>query len=187
MSVSNWIYDPFYSNDSLFNELLSRPFHLDGPSISSSVEAHPLKPRYVLQDVMTLINTNQSICRLDLYESPKTNSCIATFELAGFKKEDIKIEVNNNFLTVSGESNSSVDKAVERRYAIRERKFGKVLRSVQLPQGINVGFPFALMFKLSSDSMLQSEEIKASMENGVLTVTFPKSAPESAPKSVIIQ
>ncbi|THH07716.1 hypothetical protein EW146_g9229 [Bondarzewia mesenterica] len=32
----------------------------------------------------------------------------------------------------------------------------------------------------------KTEEIKASMDNGVLTVTFPKSAPESAPKKITI-
>jgi HSP20 family protein len=32
---------------------------------------------------------------------------------------------------------------------------------------------------------LQAEEIKATMENGVLTVTFPKSTPEEAAKITI--
>jgi HSP20 family protein len=30
----------------------------------------------------------------------------------------------------------------------------------------------------------QDEELKASMDNGVLTVTFPKSTPELAPKRI---
>ena len=33
---------------------------------------------------------------------------------------------------------------------------------------------------------LQPEEIKASMENGVLNVTFPKTTPEQAPKKITI-
>lgn len=33
---------------------------------------------------------------------------------------------------------------------------------------------------------VQDEEIQASMENGVLTITFPKSSPELAPKRIII-
>ncbi|KAF6747366.1 HSP20-like chaperone, partial [Ephemerocybe angulata] len=53
-------------------------------------------------------------------------------------------------------------------YAMRERRFGKFSRTLQLPQG------------------LKEEEVKASMENGVLTVTFPKSTPELAPKKISI-
>ena len=33
---------------------------------------------------------------------------------------------------------------------------------------------------------LQEEDIKASIENGVLTVTFPKSTPEQAAKKITI-
>jgi len=93
--------------------------------------------------------------------------CTASFELPGFRKEDIKIDVNNNLLTVSGQISSTMERD-DRGYAIHERRFGKASRSVQLPQGIKY------------------DDIKASMENGVLTVTFPKSAPESAPKKIDI-
>ena len=34
--------------------------------------------------------------------------------------------------------------------------------------------------------MLQDDEIKAGMEDGVLTVTFPKSGAELAPKKITI-
>ena len=34
---------------------------------------------------------------------------------------------------------------------------------------------------------LQPEEIKASMAEGVLTVTFPRTSPEQAPKKIAIQ
>jgi HSP20 family molecular chaperone IbpA len=33
----------------------------------------------------------------------------------------------------------------------------------------------------------QEEQIKATMENGVLTVRFPKALPELAPKKIVIQ
>ena len=32
----------------------------------------------------------------------------------------------------------------------------------------------------------QPEDIRASMENGVLTVTFPRTTPEQAPKKITI-
>ena len=35
-------------------------------------------------------------------------------------------------------------------------------------------------------SVLQENEIKASMENGVLTVTFPRTSAEAAPKKIAV-
>ena len=35
-------------------------------------------------------------------------------------------------------------------------------------------------------SLLQNEDIKASMVNGVLTVSFPKSTPETEPRKIAI-
>ena len=39
----------------------------------------------------------------------------------------------------------------------------------------------------TDDYRLQDEQIKAIMENGLLTVTFPKTLPELAPKKIAIQ
>lgn len=39
---------------------------------------------------------------------------------------------------------------------------------------------------MDSPTSLQSEEIRANMENGILTVTFPKSTPELTPKKITI-
>ena len=33
---------------------------------------------------------------------------------------------------------------------------------------------------------LQEDEVKATMENGLLTVTFPKTSPEAAPKKIAV-
>ncbi|KAI0761453.1 HSP20-like chaperone [Irpex lacteus] len=105
--------------------------------------------------------------KIDVHEDSQTNTVTTTFELPGLTKEDVNIDVHNNVLTVSGESKVSSDRD-ENGYAVRERRYGKFSRSVPLPQGI------------------KPEEIKASMENGVLTVTFPKSSPEQAPKKITI-
>ena len=40
---------------------------------------------------------------------------------------------------------------------------------------------------MNIDSFKQEEQIKATMKNGVLIVTFPKSLPELAPKKIVIQ
>jgi HSP20 family protein len=104
---------------------------------------------------------------MDLHENHETNSVTAIFELPGLKKEDVNIDVHNNRLNISGESKISEERDGNG-YAVRERRFGRFSRTLQLPQGI------------------KDNEIKASMENGVLTVTFPKSAPEAEPKKISI-
>jgi HSP20 family protein len=75
---------------------------------------------------------------MDLRENSHTNSVIATFELPGLKKEDVQIDVQNGRLTVSGESNLSTEHE-QNGYAVRERRYGKFARTLQLPKGVNVG------------------------------------------------
>ncbi|EPS94825.1 hypothetical protein FOMPIDRAFT_1026060 [Fomitopsis schrenkii] len=105
--------------------------------------------------------------RMDLHEDNQQNVVTATFELPGINKENVSIDVRNNVLTVTGESKAE-EKRDENGYAVRERRFGRFSRSIPLPQGI------------------KEDAIRASMENGVLTVTFPKTAPEMEPKKITI-
>ncbi|KAF9456973.1 HSP20-like chaperone [Collybia nuda] len=104
---------------------------------------------------------------MDLHENKESNTVTATFELPGMQKEDVNIDVHNGRLSVSGETKISNDHE-ESGYAVRERRFGKFSRTLELPQGV------------------KNEEIKASMEHGVLSITFPKSVPELAPKKINI-
>nr|BAL02931.1 small heat shock protein [Pholiota nameko] len=105
--------------------------------------------------------------RMDLHEDKEKNLVTATFEFPGVNKEDIHIDVNNGRLAVSSETKQSSEHE-EGGYAVRERRFGQFSRTLQLPEGT------------------KDTEIKASMENGVLTVTFPRSTPEQAPKRITI-
>ncbi|PCH34016.1 HSP20-like chaperone [Wolfiporia cocos MD-104 SS10] len=149
MSLSRFLYEPFYSLadfDRLFDEAFSS--RTNGGSDNTTV-SRTLKPR------------------MDLHQDEKANTVTATFELPGLKKEDVEINVHNNVLTVSGESNISNDRD-ENGYAVRERRYGKFSRALSLPQGI------------------KGEDVRASMENGVLTVTFPRSTPETASKKITI-
>ncbi|KAJ7196091.1 small heat shock protein [Mycena pura] len=105
--------------------------------------------------------------RMDLHENTGSNTVTATFELPGIKKEDVHIETLPGRLRVSAESKIS-EEHQKGGHIIRERRFGKYARTLQIPQGI------------------KDEQIKASMENGVLTVTFPKTTSEQTPKSITI-
>ena len=105
---------------------------------------------------------------MDVHEDKEKNLVTATFELPGLKKEDVHIDVHNNVLTASGETKTDESKEKDG-YAVRERRFGRFSRSILVPQGI------------------KEEEIKAALENGVLSVSFPRSGPEAQPKKITIE
>jgi len=105
--------------------------------------------------------------RLDLHQDTEKNVITAIFEFPGFSKDEVQLEFENGKLTVSAETKKSGDDA-DTGYTLRERLHGKFSRTLQLPQGV------------------QDEQIKATMEDGVLTVTFPKTLPELAPKKIVI-
>jgi len=75
-------------------------------------------------------------------------------DLPGIKPEEVKIEVEDDILTVSGEHRESkVEK--DKRYVRRERRYGSFSRSMTLPKGIT------------------AKDIKARTHNGVVEVTIP--------------
>lgn len=74
---------------------------------------------------------------MDLHEDTGKNLVTATFELPGLKKEDVNVELQHNRLTISGESTLSSD-FDKNGFAIRERRFGRFARTLQLPEGIKV-------------------------------------------------
>ena len=123
---------------------------------------------------------------MDVHEDKQGSIVTATFELPGLKKEDVSLDVHNNVLTVSGESRFDSERN-EDGYAVRERRYGKFSRSLPLPQGVKAStITCHSLAESLTDHANQNEEIKASMDSGVLTVTFPKSAPEATPKKLVI-
>ena len=79
-------------------------------------------------------------------------------ELPGFKKEDIKLDVENDCLTISAERKAEV-KDEKENYVKRERIYGSFTRCFDV-SGINV------------------DGIEASYTDGMLNVTLPKKAAE---------
>lgn len=128
---------------------------------------------------------------MDLHESAEGNLVTATFDLPGLKKEDVIIDVHNNRLVVSGTTVIS-NEANQDGWVVRERRSGKFSRSLPLPAGTQVSCVFRYSFGelFATETLIvfhvQAEQIKASMENGVLTVTFPKASPEQTAKRITI-
>ena len=88
--------------------------------------------------------------RMGLHEDTDRNVVTATFELPGLKKEDVQIDVHNNRLTVSAESKQN-EEYEENGFAVRERRFGKLSRTLQLPEGVKVCRLYTIYSKLDTE------------------------------------
>jgi HSP20 family protein len=85
-------------------------------------------------------------------------------DLPGIKPEEVKIEVEDDILTISGEHEERTDEK-DGGYARRERRYGSFSRSMALPGGVD------------------PKKITASTRNGVVEVTIP--LPEEAGKGPV--
>ena len=86
-----------------------------------------------------------------------------TMNLPGVKKEDVKAELKDGYLTISAVSNSNKDEKDQNgRYIRRERYSGSCSRSFYVGEDVT------------------QEEIKARFENGTLVMIVPKKAQKPA-------
>ena len=92
-------------------------------------------------------------------------------DLPGFKKEEIHLDLENGYLTISTE------KALEN----KEEKKGKVLRQERYSGTMSRSF-------YVGDSLTE-EDIKAKYENGVLSLSIPKKEVQKVPekKTILIE
>jgi HSP20 family protein len=102
---------------------------------------------------------------VDITETPQEYTVRA--EIPGMKKEDTKISVNNNVLTISGEKKTET-KHEDKKYHRVESYYGSFQRSFVLPD------------------VIKADKVAASYKDGVLTVTVPKSE-EAKEKTVDIK
>ena len=85
---------------------------------------------------------------------------------SGLTKQEVKVQVEEGrILQISGERKKEETQSSDRWHRV-ERSQGSFLRRFKLPENTKV------------------EEVKAAMENGVLTVTVPKAAPPE-PRSAV--
>lgn len=87
-------------------------------------------------------------------------------EIPGLDRDDLKIDVENRHLTISGER--KVESEDGKEYFRRERIYGKFARTFRLPD--------------SADT----EKISANLTNGVLRISMPQRE-ESKPKQIEVK
>jgi len=97
--------------------------------------------------------------QIEMFE--RGNQLVVRADLPGLKKDDIKLEVADNCLTVEGERRYEQEEKQENRYH-SERSYGRFYRCIELPKGVDPG------------------SVNATFHDGVLEVTMPKLPSESS-------
>ena len=85
----------------------------------------------------------------------------------GINPDDVEITLDDNILTIKGETKAEEVNEGEKLH-VRERRYGSFSRSIRFPVAVN------------------SDDVNATYENGVLTLSVPK-AEEVKPKRIAIQ
>jgi HSP20 family protein len=98
----------------------------------------------------------------------RENEVVVKATLPGMKADDIEVTTVGNTLTIKGEFKEEREEEEEGEYIYRERRYGSFNRSFTLPDEIN------------------TDEADAEFEDGVLTLTLPKTETEKQ-KSISIK
>lgn len=119
---------------------------------------------------ISAMNRMANPMRTDIVE--KDGNYYMTIDMPGFKKEDIKAEIKDGILTVTaGNDEVKEEKDKTGKVIYSERHSGKYSRSYGIGKHIT------------------EKDIKASYDNGVLTLEFPTEAskPEEPKRMIAIQ
>jgi HSP20 family protein len=103
-------------------------------------------------------HNNHSLMKTDIEDNG--NGYVIDMELPGYKKEDVRAELKDGYLTISANTVSENEVKDQKNYIRRERYSGSVKRSFYVGSG------------------LKQDDIKASFENGILKLVVPKEAPK---------
>jgi HSP20 family protein len=101
---------------------------------------------------------------IDLYETEE--NLIVQSTISGVKAKDLNISVENEILTIKGSRQKN--RTEEGKYLYQECYWGKFLRQVTLPEEVD------------------ASKIKASVDEGILTIVIPKIKKEDKKKIKVI-
>lgn len=91
--------------------------------------------------------------KCDIYE--KNGKCHLELDIPGFKKEDISLECENGYLTITAsKKEDEKEESKDKKYIRRERKYSKIERSFYVGD-------------------IETKDIEAEFKNGTLNVVIP--------------
>ena len=109
----------------------------------------------------------KNLMKTDVRETE--NSYELDVDLPGFKKDEVQIQLENGYLTISAAKGLDKDEQDKKgRYIRQERYAGQCSRSFYVGDGLEPG------------------DVKAKFEDGILRVSLPKAAPKQLPEHKMI-
>jgi HSP20 family protein len=90
--------------------------------------------------------------QVEMFE--RDNQLVLRADLPGMTKDDVKVELSNDGITIEGERKNEHEEEREGYYR-SERSYGRFYRRIPMPEGVN------------------AEDASASFSNGVLEITMP--------------
>jgi HSP20 family protein len=114
-----------------------------------------LRNPFSLFDDMTPMMSSQNWFQPQFDVDENEEAYLISVDLPGVKKENIKVDLSGNVLTIAGERRHS-EESKGGRYM--ERSYGSFQRSFTLPNTVDI------------------DKIEANLEDGVLNLALPKSA-----------
>ena len=112
-------------------------------------------------DVGAFVNASMNVSETD-------KEIRITAELPGVTEQDIEVSLHDDVLTIRGEKKFE-RKDDKENFHFVERSYGTFQRSLRLPYAV------------------ESEQVRASFENGVLTVTVPKTERQERSRRIQVQ
>jgi HSP20 family protein len=115
--------------------------------------------------VMRNGGSNWTSPAIDMYHTD--NEVVVKAALPRIKADEVQINVEDDILTIKGEMKQQEEKK-DQAWHIREQRWGAIERSITLP------------------SVVMADKAKADFENGILTITLPKSE-KAKPRTITIK
>lgn len=149
---------PYMFNEALMDDLFSNDWEHDFDRAMKAAASRSMFGKRAANVMKTDVRENK-----DSYD--------VFVDLPGFKKEDVKLDLDNGYLTISAQRNEELDdKDNEGRYIRQERATGSCARSFYVGKA------------------LEPKDISAKFENGILTLHLPKAeAKKLEPKQTLIE
>lgn len=143
---------PSIFGENMFDEMFDRAFDMDGMFGGKN----PLYGKHAKNLMKTDVRETDGTYELDV-------------DLPGFQKNEIQVELEDGYLTISAQKGLDKDEKDDQgRYIRQERYAGAMSRSFYVGDAIAI------------------EDMKAKYEGGVLRISVPKKTVEALPKKNIL-
>ena len=133
---------------------------------SDGFESISLQPFTHIQRLWSPGLTGFAALAVDVTESDKTYTITA--ELPGVNEKDVEVSVSDDMLVIKGEKHQEKEEKNKSHY-VSERSYGAFQRMFSLPRGTD------------------TTKVEARFQNGVLTVSVPKTAEKQETRKVEVK